>query len=247
MTVILGDCRDVLPTLPAASVDCIVTDPPYGDTALAWDRKVKGWAEFCLRLLKPSGSLWCFGSLRFFMEHNGEFAGWKLAQDVVWEKHNGSGFDTDRFKRVHELAAQFYPANRAWSEIYRCPQVVAGEARPTATIGSRGQTPHRGKIGTAGYEYTDKRMMRSVIFARSCHGKAEHPTQKPVEILEPLIRYSCPSGGVVLDPFAGSGSTALAANLAGCRSIMIEVDPTYAAIAERRLQDDAPLFAGEAA
>jgi site-specific DNA-methyltransferase (adenine-specific) len=249
VTLLQGDCREVLAGLPAGSVDCIVTDPPYGDTSLAWDRVVTGWERECLRVLKTHGSLWCFGSLRFFLEGRADFAGWRLAQEIVWEKHNGSGFDTDRFKRVHELAVQYVPHGRAWREIYRQPQFVAGEARPSASIGSRGRTPgsrgrtpHRANIGQSGYEYTDRRMMRSVIYARSCHGRAEHPTQKPVEILEPLIRYSCPPGGTVLDPFAGSGSTGIAAKLAGCSAILVEIDPQYAAIARRRLQADAPLL-----
>jgi site-specific DNA-methyltransferase (adenine-specific) len=245
-TVIQGDCREVMASMPDDSFDCIVTDPPYGDTALAWDKQTRGWADACKRLLKPHGSLWCFGSLRFFMSCSRDFDGWRMAQEVVWEKHNGSGFDTDRFKRVHELAVQFYPTSSAWAEIYRCPRFVKGEARPSATIGARGQTPHRGEIGSAGYEYTDKRMMRSVIYARSCHGKAIHPTQKPTEILEPLIRYSCPPGGTVLDCFAGSGSTGIAAKMAGCRSVLIEIDPAYVAAMNQRLDEDAPLLAGAA-
>lgn len=242
VTLLQGDCREVLAGLPAESIDCIVTDPPYGDTSLAWDRVVTGWERECLRVLKPSGSLWCFGSLRFFLEGRAGFDGWRMVQEIVWEKHNGSGFDTDRFKRVHELAVQYVPRGAAWGDVYRQPQFVAGEARPSASIRSRGRTPHRGNIGQSGYEYTDKRMMRSVIYARSCHGRAEHPTQKPVEILEPLIRYSCPPGGTVLDPFAGSGSTGIAARLAGCSAVLIELSPEYLTIARRRLQADAPLL-----
>jgi site-specific DNA-methyltransferase (adenine-specific) len=68
-------------------------------------------------------------------------------------------------------------------------------------------------------------MERSVIYARSCHGSAVHPTQKPVEILLPLIEYSCPPGGVVLDPFGGSFSTGVACHLSGRRFIGIESDP----------------------
>jgi site-specific DNA-methyltransferase (adenine-specific) len=237
-----GDCRELLATLPADSVDCIIADPPYGDTALPWDQCVAGWEAACYRVLKPSGSLWCFGSLRFFMEHRADFAGWKMAQEVVWQKHNGSGFDTDRFKRTHELAVQFYPNDRKWGEVYKCPQFVEGEARPTATIGGRKQPKHRGDIGSAGYQYTDKRMMTSVIFARSCHGHAVHPTQKPIEILTPLIEYSCPPGGMVLDPFAGSGSTLLAAKMSGRRSIGIELNPAYCNIIRDRLATDAPLL-----
>jgi site-specific DNA-methyltransferase (adenine-specific) len=67
------------------------------------------------------------------------------------------------------------------------------------------------------------RLMRSVLAVRSCHGYAEHPTQKPIDLLTPLIEYSCPPGGLVLDPFMGSGSTLVAARQSGRRAIGIEI------------------------
>lgn len=244
--ILQGDCREVLRTLPTGSVDVVVTDPPYGETALNWDRQVDGWLPEVRRVLKLSGSLWCFGSMRFFLERAADFAGWKMAQDVVWEKHNGSGFDADRFKRVHELAVHFYPDHVRWAEIYRKVQKVPGEARPTAGIKARAKLEHRGAIGGHVYEYGPERMMRSVIRVRSCHGRAVHPTQKPEDILLPLIRYSCPPGGVVLDPFAGSGSTGLAALAAGADFIGIELRAEYVDLARRRcaadVVGDAPLL-----
>src|SRR3712207_5218679 len=113
--VLQGDCRVVMP--PLGPFDLIIADPPYGDTSLGWDRRVNGWEALARGSLKPTGSMWVFGSLRFFMETYGAFrgAGWKYAQEIVWEKHNGSGFHADRFKRVHELAVQFYPADASWS------------------------------------------------------------------------------------------------------------------------------------
>jgi site-specific DNA-methyltransferase (adenine-specific) len=242
--VVLGDALDVLRSLPAASVDAVVTDPPYGETACTWDMRLFGWPAEVLRVLKPHGSLWVFGSLRSHMEtvQRNEYGGWKLAQDVVWEKHNGSGFDSDRFKRVHEIAVHWYPAARPWAEIHKEPQKVAGEKRPTAAIKARAGVVHRGAIGPHEYEYTDQRLARSVIYARSMHGRAEHETQKPEAILEPLIAYSCPPGGVVLDPFCGSGSTGIAAQRLGRSSILVDNRAECVALATRRLSDDAPLL-----
>ena len=77
--------------------------------------------------------------------------------------------------------------------------------------------------------------MRSVLAVRSCHGYAVHPTQKPVGILHPLIEFSVPVSGIVLDPFAGSGSTLVAAREAGRRAIGIEVQERYCEIAAKRL------------
>lgn len=227
-----GDCREIMPKLDR--VDCIVADPPYGETALGWDIWPSTWVNRAGRVTK---SLWCFGSMRSVGLHFQEFlgAGWTLSQDVVWEKHNGSGFAADRFKRVHEHAVHWYRG--LWSEIYHetptTPDAVAKQVR-------RKERPtHMGDIDRGSYESTDggPRLMRSVIPMRSMHGRAIHPTEKPVGILDPLIRYACPPGGVVLDPFAGSGSTAEAARLTGRRAVLIEADERYCeAIAKRMSQ-----------
>ena len=243
VNIIVGDALTELRKLPESSVDCIVTDPPYGVTSLPWDKWVDEWPSECLRLLKPSGSMWVFGSMRVFLERIGAFAGWHFVQDMVWEKQNGTGVANDRFRRVHELALQFHPNSQKWKEIYRDTQytndatarVVRRKARP----------PHWGGIGSTVFRSEDggPRLMRSVIYSRNEHGTALHPTQKPVPILQPLIRYSCPPGGVVLDPFAGAGSTGLAAKIEGRDAVLIEISEEYAEMARQRIRDDAPLFA----
>lgn len=80
--------------------------------------------------------------------------------------------------------------------------------------------------------------MRSVIFARSCHGYADHPTQKPEEIIVPLLKYSVPVGGTVIDPFCGSGSTLSAARNIGRSAIGIEIEEKYCEIAAKRLSQE---------
>ncbi len=89
--------------------------------------------------------------------------------------------------------------------------------------------------------------MRSVMFARSEHYQVLHPTQKPIATILPLVEYSCPPGGTVLDCFAGSGSIGVAAQRLGCSFVGIEIDPAYAEMAKRRIADDAGLFFVEAA
>ena len=228
VTIWHGDCREILPTLDYDAT--VLTDPPFGQTSLPWDRWVSGWLE-----VLPFRSLWCFGTLRMFMDHADEFkaAGWKLSQDLIWEKHNGSGFAADRFKRVHEQPAHFYRG--PWDGIFKA--TVTTPDATARTVRRKQRPPHMGHIERGSYESVDggPRLMRSVIKVRSTHGYAEHPTQKPLGILLPLVEYSVPKiGGCIVDPFAGSGSHLVAAAQFGARAIGIEIDERNCEIAARR-------------
>jgi site-specific DNA-methyltransferase (adenine-specific) len=233
----LGDCREILPAL-GVKADCIVADPPYGETSLAWDRWPDGWLDAAKGV---ASSLWCFGSLRMYLKHAAEFASarWALSQDVIWEKHNGSGFADDRFKRVHEQPTHWYRG--AWGDLYHKPPVTSDAVKHQTRRKAR--PTHTGDIGAANYLSDDggPRLMRSVIYMRSMHGRALHPTEKPVGILDPLIAYACKPGGLVIDPFAGSGSTLDAARCSGRRAIGIEADEKYCETIARRLSQ-ADLF-----
>lgn len=233
-----GDCLDLMQFLPSGSVDLILTDPPYGDTSLQWDRKVAHWPREALRLLRPSGSMWVFGSFRYFADafRTDLFAGWQIAQDVVWEKHNGSSFHADRFKRVHELAAHLYPLTSTWGAIYRQPQFTADAT--ARAMRRKKRPPHAGHIEASSYVSQDggPRLMRSVIYARSCHGYAQHPTQKPEDIVTPLLEFACPPGGDALDMFMGSGTTGVACANTGRNFIGIERDEKYFKIAQERVE-----------
>lgn len=242
---ITGDCREVMP--PEGPFDMILADPPYGDTSLTWDRRVEGWLQRAHAVLKPTGSMWVFGSMRFFMATAADFAGagWRYAQDIVWEKHNGSAFHADRFKRVHEHAVQFYRASAAWAEVFNEVQHTADAT--ARTVRRKKRAPHWGNIEEGHYVSEDggPRIMRSVIFMRSMHGRAIHPTEKPAGLLEILIKTSCPPGGLVGDWFAGSGAGADACQLTGRRYVGAEIDADMAARARDRLASS--LFAAPAA
>jgi site-specific DNA-methyltransferase (adenine-specific) len=233
--VLAGDCRQLMPAY--GPFDMIVADPPYGDTSLAWDRRVEGWLPLARAALNPSGSMWVFGSLRCFMATGAAFrdAGWKYAQEIVWEKQNGSSFHADRFKRVHELAAQFYRDDVAWADIHNVVQTT-----PDATaraVRRKKRPPHTGHIEAGHYVSEDggPRLMRSVIYARNAHGHAIHPTEKPAALIEILIRTSCPEGGLVGDWFAGSGVAGEACRLTGRRYLGCEIDPDMAERARSRI------------
>lgn len=228
----LGDCRDVLPALDVTA-DCVVADPPYASTKLRWDRWPDGWLDTAAEL---TSSLWCFGTLRVFLQQRDQFtaAEWKLSQDVIWEKHKGGGFAADRFKCVHETATHWYRG--AWGAIHQSVPRVA--AAPGANTHTRRQRPDRsqyaGSIKPHTYVDDGMRLVRSVQRVQAGHGGI-HPTEKPIGILTPLIEYACPPGGLVIDPFAGSGSTLDAARQSARRAIGIEANEAYAEKAARRL------------
>lgn len=227
ITIYHGDARNIA---SAISADIALVDPPYGETSLRWDRWQVGWPHWFSPRLR---SMWCFGSLRMFYQHAQEFSPWQLAQDIVWEKHNGSNFHADRFRRVHEQVVQFYRGN--WIDVYKSPQFTADATR--RTVRRKERPPHTGEIADSTYMSVDggPRLQRSVIQVRSTHGSAVHPTQKPIGILLPLIEYSCPPHGTVLDPFMGSGSTLIAARQTGRKAIGIEVAEEYCELAVQRL------------
>lgn len=213
-TLYLGDCREILPSIETP--DCTITDPPYGVTNLEWDQIVSDWPG-----IAPGNSMWVFGSMRYFLTQ--PFDGWKYAQEVVWEKHNGSNFHADRFRRVHEIVVHFYRGE--WAQVFKRTQFTNDVTARTVRK-KRRPAHHLGATGDALYESIDggPRMMRSVIYEPSMHGKGIHPTEKPVGVLYPLIEYSCPVGGLVCDPFFGSASTAIAAIDTGRRFVGCEVD-----------------------
>lgn len=215
----------------------ILADPPYSDTSLKWDREVEGWVALARESLKPTGSLWLFGSMRFLMMMGQETqdVGLRLAQDIVWEKHNGSGFQNDRFKRVHEHVIQLYRRDAEWRQVFNDVQMTHDSRR--RVVRRKQRPPHMGDIGRGYYESEDggPRIQRSVIFMRSCHGRAIHPTEKPVGLLEILIRTSCPPGGLVGDWFAGSGAVGEACRMSGRRYIGCEKDRCMADLANQRL------------
>lgn len=234
-----GDALDLMPKL--GKVDAIVTDPPYGWGHLEWDCWPEGWPAIAAKVTEQ---LWCFGKLRMYWDRVGEFADWKLGQDIVWEKHNGSSPGSDRFRCVHELAVHFYRGE--WESLHKEQQFTAdGTARQ---VRRKRRPPQWGEIGEHVYTSEDggPRQMTSVLYVRGCHGHAVNETQKPEGIVAPLVAYSVPRGGVVLDCFAGSGTTLAVARRLGRRAIGIEMRREQCdLIVERLRQRD--LFQGATA
>lgn len=215
ITLYHGEMEHILPLLPLA--DAVITDPPYGETSLEWDRWPDGWPAIAA---KSAQQLWCFGSMRMFFDKGCQFSDWKLAQDIVWEKHNGSNSAADRFRRLHEFALHFYQGE--WTGLYKDQQFTNDAT--ARTVRRKKKPPHWSSIDDSHYVSEDggPRLMGSVIYARSCHGYAVNETQKPEAIVMPLMLYTVPPDGLVIDCFAGSGTTLAVARKTGRRAIGIE-------------------------
>jgi site-specific DNA-methyltransferase (adenine-specific) len=230
VTLYCGDMREILPTL--GEFDACVTDPPYGETSLAWDRWPDGWPAM---VAAHTRSLWCFGSMRMFLNRREEFAGWRLSQDVVWRKNTGTSPAADRFRRVHEVAGHWYRGQ--WRDVHHVVPRRPREGRNQGTRRAHSVGTHVGTYSSGSGPWCDDgtRLAVSVVEAKTMRLTGIHPTEKPGAVLAPLIEYSVPPGGLVLDVFAGSGSTGLTARQLGRRAVLIEANEGYCEKAAERL------------
>nr|WP_216612566.1 DNA methyltransferase [Myxococcus xanthus] len=212
----LADCRDQLLDLPSASVDVLLTDPPYG---MAYEGRGRSAAA-----IRADGSRQGMRVLRQALSaasaalapdvHAYVYCHWESWPDfydatsahlrpkgaLIWWKARGG---------MGDCAASYAPDY----------EVVLHAAGPT-------RRPLVGKrLGAvlAGFAPVPSRVRT-------------HPTEKPVELQRLLIERSCPVGGLVLDPFAGSGSTLVAAQQLGRRAVGMELEERYCEAAARRLE-----------
>ena len=231
----LGDCFDVMRTLPDGCVDMVLCDLPYGTTQNKWDSVLPLddlWREYW-RLCRGAVVLTAaqpFTSA-LVMSQIGRFK-----YDWVWRKSKITGVLNAKRQplRCHEAVLVFAESSPPYNA-----QGVAATSRRTGTgVSKRGSSDNYGAItqtedGT--YEQTQTNYPRSVLEIAS-EGKTIHPTQKPVALFEYLIRTYTDEGMTVLDNTAGSGTTAIAAENSGRRWICIERDPDYYAKAVERIR-----------
>lgn len=221
VTIYHGDMRQIIPALPQQDYTTTIADPPYCETKLKWDRWPVDWPDV---IASVSTTMWCFGSFRMFMDNWSQFGQWTFSQDVIWEKHNGSGAHADRFRRIHETSVFFYRKGTVWKDLYhKVPVVMDGQKK---RVKRRTQPPNWSTIGTGTFvsEEGGPRQVGSVIFCRSCHGHAIHDAQKPEGIVRPLMEYACPPAGTILAPFMRSGTDLRVAKDSGRYAIGIDVD-----------------------
>lgn len=237
-----GEHMDFLASLPAASVDCVWTDPPYflsnGGTTChagkrvavhkgAWDQSQgvaadhafnQQWLAECRRVLKPGGTIWVSGTHHVYLSVGMAMMelGYRLLNDIVWEKPNP-------------------PPNLGCRCFTHATEMILWASRS-----SKG-APDRYTFNYADMKAeNDGRQMKNVWRFTAPgndekrHGK--HPTQKPLALIERCLLASTHPGDLVVDPFAGSASTGVAALGVGRRFMGSEIDSNYCKLATKRLK-----------
>ena len=218
---ILGRWEDVLVQVGDCTVDLVATDPPYGSSPQPWDKR-PDWGRFMAgmaRVSRPTGQLWVFVRMPWAMDvYSAAIAnGWRWCQEIIWEKQNAGGCTVGTFRKVHENLWHFKRPGAVTFNLgaIRVPKTTKGDK----SVKGRGGSPTQFMgTGNSGYVDDGMRLPRSVIRCRNVHRTAEsmgHPTQKPLALMRVVVEYSSNPGDVVLDPFAGSGTTLMAARMAG--------------------------------
>lgn len=240
-TIYNADCLDVLPTLEAGSADAVVTDPPYGTTACKWDTVIPFapmWAGI-KHIIKRNAAVVLFGSQPFTSALVMSNPKW-FRYELIWEKTMPTGFlDANRKPmRNHENILMFAAGRTTYN-----PQMRVG--RPYKQVrrwrGGPALTSDANILyGSSVTVNAGTRYPYSVFRTSNCPAdRGLHPTQKPVALLEYLIRTYTNWGELVLDFAMGSGATGVACLQTGRRFIGVEIDPGYFDIACRRIEQAA--------
>ena len=218
-----GDCRDVLPTLEAGSVDLVLTDPPYGEHQAVWDtaKPCESIWDQMQRILVSGGVLyyWGFWGHAEWVLGNARRVGLTPQTQITWWFRTG---------RPEKLSYREDTEN-AW---------YFSKGEPSTFNPAQDLEPYEDENNYRRYGRNGKHPGTVWIASRIFHNHPQnvgHPTQKPLEIFNKILRISSNADDLVLDPFMGSGTTLRAAKDLGRRAIGIEISEAYCEIAVRRL------------
>jgi DNA modification methylase len=233
----LGDCLEVMPTLPDGSVDMILADLPYGTTACKWDTIIPLdalWEQY-KRLIKRNGAIVLTASQPFTSALVMSNPGWFRCH-WVWDKVNrNTNYGNVRFMplRRHEDVLVFSASSPTYN-----PQMGTGAPYVAKRSGARPGVYENGGLYPRDGVNTGTRFPVSVlpIEADRKQEMGLHPTQKPIALMEYLIRTYTNEGETVLDNTMGSGTTGVACVNTGRNFIGIEKDEGYFAIAQERIR-----------
>jgi site-specific DNA-methyltransferase (adenine-specific) len=233
-----GDCLDIMPLIPDSSIDMIFTDPPYGTTVCKWDSVIpfdKMWEQL-KRIIKPNGVILLFGSepfSSFLRTSNIEM----YKYDWIWEKPNGSDPFQCRKRPMNNIEniSVFYK-----KQPFYLPQMT--ESKNYKRKGGTKEIEIFGCVKDASYESNQRYPMRILKYNKegqigSNEERAKnsfHPTQKPILLLENLIKTYTNENETILDFTMGSGSSMVASKNLNRKFIGIEKEANYYEIACRR-------------
>lgn len=240
-----GDCLELMKTIPDGSVDLILTDPPYGTTACKWDSVIpfEPMWEQLKRIIKPNGAIVLFGSEPFSSAlRMSNIKQYKY--DWKWNKENGGNFAICKYM-PHRVIEDIIVFSKSKSNYYPIMDLVeTGKIRPVLRerAAPRSDSPQGIKKlkPRDGYD-NKKRFPKNLLTFNSRCGELNsanrsHPTQKPVALLEYLIKTYTQENETVLDFTAGSMSTAIACINTNRKGIMIEKDPHYFKVGSERVE-----------
>ena len=233
-----GDCLELMCNILDKSIDMILCDLPYGTTQNKWDSVIPFnllWCQY-RRIIKDNGAICLFGQGLFTANlicSNKEM----YRYDLIWEKTKAGGFLNARRMplQAHENISVFYKKLPVYN-----PQMEAGKPYIKKAV-TNGDGKNYGKFDRVGEIAVNEgtRFPRSVIKISNDNHKSLHPTQKPVELLEWLIRTYTNENETILDNCMGSGSTGVACVNTNRRFLGIELDNTYFESAKKRIEETA--------
>jgi len=231
-----GDCLELMQGIPDGSIDMILCDLPYGTTACKWDTIIPFeplWEQY-RRVIKDNGAVVLFGAEPFSSMLRMSNISW-FKYDWVWEKTKPSGHLNAKKQpmRATEYVSIFYRKQC----VYNPQGLIKGRYnnnRPSRGKKEKGKYVHglEREIGIS--EYTG--YPKNILKFSNPNNKNVHPTQKPVALLEYLIKTYTNEGEVVLDNCMGSGSTGVACINTNRNFIGIELDDEYFEIAKKRIE-----------
>ena len=234
-----GDCLGVMGRLieQGVVVDAIITDPPYGTTACKWDSIIpfdEMW-ERLNKLVKPNGAIVLFGSEPFssFLRVS-NIKNFKY--DWTWEKSKATGFLNSKKQplRAHEVISVFYKKQPTYN-----PQMTQGEAYDKGVRKQQTEGDVYGSFEQVQVKSSGERYPRSVLYFKTAEREGGyHKTQKPVTLMEYLIKTYTNESEIVLDFTMGSGTTGVACKNLNRKFIGVELDETYFNIAKERITNE---------
>lgn len=237
-----GDCLELMALLPDDSIDLILCDLPYGTTACKWDAVIPFdplWRQY-KRIIKPKGNIVLFSAQPFTtLLINSNFKDYRYSW--YWKKNNVTGglFSKMQPMRCIEDINVFIRRDSKTAGIIYNPQGLVKLNKPIVHNPKKAEVYHANKKNPSVQTYTNypKNLLEFKNEAHSKGNKRFHPTQKPVTLLEYLIKTYTSEGETVLDNCMGSGSTGVAAVNTGRRFIGMEIDDKYYNIAKERISE----------